>query len=221
MRTVVVAQFHPTNDQPLPRHASHFMPGARLLDSLASNSASQHPFALGELIMAAPNVGETQFPSLASKVAKIATGLTEYASAADKALRLSAGIAGGVARAGDVGPQGPIIVHQVDSIDATPWATKCLASIMTSSSQRVRCSWTSRCCCRQDITRRLVGRLRSVPFPIDRRPQATGASFPNCEPRGLPRSLLPPCKRGEHGGNPVHPSLPGTLEHLASLPCDD
>jgi esterase/lipase superfamily enzyme len=53
------------------------------------------------------------------KVAKVAKGLTLYASANDKALQLSKRVAGNIPRAGDVPPSGPIIIGSVSTIDVS------------------------------------------------------------------------------------------------------
>ncbi|SDR40398.1 Esterase/lipase superfamily enzyme [Rhizobiales bacterium GAS113] len=98
---------------------AHSMGNLLVLDSLASNSKLAHPVTIGELIMAAPDVDSSQFPLLAANVKSIAAGMTVYASSADKALAISKTLAGGIPRAGDVGPDGPIVVANVDSIDAT------------------------------------------------------------------------------------------------------
>jgi len=59
------------------------------------------------------------YKSLAAKVRAAASGMTLYASSADRALAASKTIAGNIARAGDVPASGPILINGVDTIDVT------------------------------------------------------------------------------------------------------
>jgi esterase/lipase superfamily enzyme len=98
---------------------AHSMGNWMVLDALAANAGRQKPLRISELIMAAPDIDAGLFPSMARAVKAVASGMTMYASATDKALALSAVLAGGILRAGTVGPDGPLVVPNVDSIDAT------------------------------------------------------------------------------------------------------
>ena len=51
--------------------------------------------------------------------AKVAKGLTLYASKNDKALQLSKRVAGSIPRAGDVADSGPVIIKSVSTIDVS------------------------------------------------------------------------------------------------------
>jgi esterase/lipase superfamily enzyme len=98
---------------------AHSMGNLLVLDALAQSAKTLNPTALnGELLLAAPDVDIDYFPAVATAARSLANGTTLYASSADKALRLSKSIAG-APRAGDVQPGGPLIVQNIDSVDAT------------------------------------------------------------------------------------------------------
>jgi esterase/lipase superfamily enzyme len=69
--------------------------------------------------MAAPDVDRDMFIQEIPNVAKVAKGLTLYASANDKALLLSKRVAGNIPRAGDVPDAGPIVIGSVSTIDVS------------------------------------------------------------------------------------------------------
>lgn len=75
-----------------------------------------HP--LGELILAAPDVDRDVFIGRAPHFKSLSRGVTLYASSADKAMLLSKQLAQGP-RAGDVPPEGPLVVPNVETIDVT------------------------------------------------------------------------------------------------------
>jgi esterase/lipase superfamily enzyme len=97
----------------------HSMGNLVVLDGLASFQHDVASLNLGELMLAAPDVDRDHFTSIASIVRKVTSGVTLYASSADKALMLSKKIAGQIPRAGDVPAGGPILVPNIDSIDVT------------------------------------------------------------------------------------------------------
>jgi esterase/lipase superfamily enzyme len=74
-----------------------------------------------EVILAAPDVTRDNFEQIAQQVRGLATGMTLYASANDKALRLSQKLSG--ASAGQVSSTGPLVVSGVDSIDVSAAST--------------------------------------------------------------------------------------------------
>ncbi len=98
---------------------AHSMGNQVVLDALANYKAGDQPLKLGELIMAAPDVDRDLYTSTAADARKHTKGMTLYASAADKALKVSKYLAGAVSRAGDVPENGPIVLDNIDSIDAT------------------------------------------------------------------------------------------------------
>ena len=97
---------------------AHSMGNQVVLDSLSSYARTSNPAKIGELILAAPDVDRDMFVRLVPDVQKVVKGITLYASSTDKALSLSRGLAG-VVRAGDIGPDGPIILENVQTIDVT------------------------------------------------------------------------------------------------------
>ncbi|MDX2257402.1 MAG: alpha/beta hydrolase, partial [Hyphomicrobiaceae bacterium] len=74
---------------------------------------------LSQLILAAPDVDRDNFENIVGSIAGIAEGITLYAAANDQALLVSRQVNGGIPRAGDVPPEGPIVMPGVDTIDAT------------------------------------------------------------------------------------------------------
>ena len=97
---------------------AHSMGNVVVLDALAHYARTTNPVRVAELIMAAPDVDRDQFMGLVPEVRKIASGLTLYATSADKALIASRRFAG-APRAGDVPQDGPIVLPGLETIDVT------------------------------------------------------------------------------------------------------
>jgi esterase/lipase superfamily enzyme len=74
---------------------------------------------IAEILMAAPDLDKDHYKSIANKVRAASSGMTLYASSADRALAASKRVAGNVSRAGDVPEVGPVLVDGVDTIDVT------------------------------------------------------------------------------------------------------
>lgn len=74
---------------------------------------------ISQVILAAPDVDRDTFEFLAKEIQGISDGVTLFAAANDRALTVSREFWGGVPRAGDVPPEGPIVVQGVDTIDVT------------------------------------------------------------------------------------------------------
>ena len=68
---------------------AHSMGNVVVLDALANNARTSTPVAVGELIVAAPDMDRDQFFQLAREVRKVVQGMTLYVSSADKALTIS------------------------------------------------------------------------------------------------------------------------------------
>jgi esterase/lipase superfamily enzyme len=98
---------------------AHSMGNLVVLDSLAGHSHTSDPLGIAEILMAAPDLDKDHYKSIVAKVRAAASGVTLYASSADRALTASKRIAGKIARAGDVPASGPILVDGVDTIDVT------------------------------------------------------------------------------------------------------
>jgi esterase/lipase superfamily enzyme len=74
-----------------------------------------------EVILAAPDVTRDNFEQIVRQVRGLTGGMTLYASANDRALRLSQKLSG--ASAGHVPANGPVVVAGVDSIDVSAAST--------------------------------------------------------------------------------------------------
>ena len=97
---------------------AHSMGNLIMLESLSQVANLALRPQLSEIVMAAPDVDIDLFNILANKVRPFAEGMTLYASANDKALVTSRSVAG-KPRAGDVFPDGPIVVENIDSVDVS------------------------------------------------------------------------------------------------------
>jgi esterase/lipase superfamily enzyme len=106
---------------------AHSMGNHVVLPALANHSQTRDPIRIAEVIMAAPDVDRNLFEQIVPHVRQIATGLTLYASAADKALMASKRLAGKIPRAGDVPDGGsPIVLPGLESIDVTALGSEML-----------------------------------------------------------------------------------------------
>jgi esterase/lipase superfamily enzyme len=97
---------------------AHSMGNLVVLDALGNYQTAER-IKLGELIMAAPDVDRDLYTTIAASTRKLTKGMTLYASASDRALLASKLLAGHIPRAGDVPEGGPIVLDNIDSIDAT------------------------------------------------------------------------------------------------------
>jgi esterase/lipase superfamily enzyme len=82
---------------------------------------------INQIILASPDVDRDAFENMAREISGVAKGITLYAAANDQALKASRIVAGNKPRAGDVPPEGPIIVPGVDTIDISALSTSYLA----------------------------------------------------------------------------------------------
>jgi esterase/lipase superfamily enzyme len=106
-------------------HSMGNIPLLRVLNQL--RPALPAGVQLNQIIMAAPDVDKNLFETLARDLASISKGVTLYASSNDRAMSASRQVAGGVPRAGDVPPEGPLIMKGIDTIDITASSTDWLA----------------------------------------------------------------------------------------------
>lgn len=98
---------------------AHSMGNVVVLDALANYSLSHESLHIDNLIMAAPDIDKDQFISLVPKAKSIVSKMTLYASSSDRALTLSKMLTRGIARAGDIIDDKPIILPGLESIDVT------------------------------------------------------------------------------------------------------
>ncbi|QOZ84711.1 MULTISPECIES: alpha/beta hydrolase [Chromobacterium] len=97
---------------------AHSMGNLVVLDALYNYAQTASPLKIGQLVMAAPDVDGDEYKQAATKVSQIVSGMTLYASSADKAMKISRALAK-QSRAGDVVGGKPLIVAGVDAIDVT------------------------------------------------------------------------------------------------------
>lgn len=97
---------------------AHSMGNFLVLDALQNYGSSLPPIHIDQLIMAAPDIDRKAFSDAIPRIKPMTVGMTLYASSADKALRVSAALAKSP-RAGDVPPEGPVILANLDTIDVT------------------------------------------------------------------------------------------------------
>ena len=101
---------------------AHSLGNRPLIDALwdlRRQIAEKERGKLGHIILCSPDVDKDYFEQRAAAIALLARSVTLFASGQDRALEASRRVNGGVPRAGDVPPEGPIIVNGIDTIDAT------------------------------------------------------------------------------------------------------
>jgi esterase/lipase superfamily enzyme len=99
---------------------AHSMGNEPLLQVLKDlKSSAPKNVSINQVILAAPDVDRDTFENFAKAIAGVAHGLTLYVAANDRALTVSRRFHGGVPRAGDVPPSGPLVVPGIDTIDVT------------------------------------------------------------------------------------------------------
>lgn len=82
---------------------------------------------IDQIILAAPDVDRDTFEFLAREITGVGRGITVLAASNDRALEASRRFWGGVPRAGDVPPEGPIVIPGIDTIDVTETSTEVLS----------------------------------------------------------------------------------------------
>jgi esterase/lipase superfamily enzyme len=83
--------------------------------------------AISQIILAAPDVDRDNFENIARDIQGLASGVTLYAAGNDRALQVSRNFYGGIPRAGDVPPTGPLVLPGIDTIDVTAASMDILA----------------------------------------------------------------------------------------------
>jgi esterase/lipase superfamily enzyme len=82
---------------------------------------------ISQVVLAAPDVDRDAFENIARELAGVSRGVTMLAAGNDVALDISRRFWGGVPRAGDVPPEGPLVTEGIDTIDITAVSTKVFA----------------------------------------------------------------------------------------------
>ncbi|MBR0831339.1 alpha/beta hydrolase [Bradyrhizobium manausense] len=104
---------------------AHSMGNLIVLDTLSRILVDRPLLEICEVIMAAPDIDLELFQHQVNKVMPFAKGMTLYASSNDRALTVSRAIANRP-RAGDVFADGPVVIKNIDSIDASVLGTEML-----------------------------------------------------------------------------------------------
>jgi esterase/lipase superfamily enzyme len=89
--------------------------------------AAPQGVGIDQIILAAPDVDRDTFEFLAREISGVGRGITVLAASNDRALEASRRFWGGVPRAGDVPPEGPIVIPGIDTIDVTQTSTEVLS----------------------------------------------------------------------------------------------
>lgn len=97
---------------------AHSMGNQVLVNALVQSALRRATLTINELVMAAPDVDEDVFARKVDEIRAVASNITVYASAADKAL-LASGEKSCGTRLGFVGPSGPNIFPGIEVIDVT------------------------------------------------------------------------------------------------------
>ncbi|MFA5898406.1 MAG: alpha/beta hydrolase [Hyphomicrobium sp.] len=106
---------------------AHSMGNQPVMDVLRDmKSAAPEGVTISQVILAAPDVDADGFANLASAIKGLAKNVTLYVAANDRALIVSRNFWGSY-RAGDVPPNGPLILPGVDTIDVTAASTDAFA----------------------------------------------------------------------------------------------
>ena len=104
---------------------AHSMGNQLLLPALRDlRQAAPADVTISQVILAAPDVDRDAFENIAHELAGVSRGVTMLAASNDLALDISRRFWGGVPRAGDVPPDGPIVTDGIDTIDVTAVSTK-------------------------------------------------------------------------------------------------
>jgi len=106
-------------------HSMGNLPLLRVLQALGPKLPTD--VRLNQIILAAPDVDRDVFQNLAASIKPYGRGVTMYCSSNDKAMQVARRVAGGIPRAGDVAPEGPVVMEGIDTIDVSATSTEYLA----------------------------------------------------------------------------------------------
>jgi esterase/lipase superfamily enzyme len=97
---------------------AHSMGNVVVVDALANYARTANPRRISELILAAPDLDQDLFRDDIASLQNIVSGITLYASSADKALKVAQEMAND-RRAGQIFADQPLTLAGVDTIDVT------------------------------------------------------------------------------------------------------
>ena len=106
---------------------AHSMGNQPILQVLKDlKNATPDDVIISQVILAAPDVDRDNFENIAKEILGLAKGITLYVASNDQALEYSRRFHGGIPRAGDVPPKGPLVISGIDTIDVTEASTDSL-----------------------------------------------------------------------------------------------
>jgi esterase/lipase superfamily enzyme len=100
---------------------------AELLTRAGTRLSQRQDVPIDQLVLAAPDLDAGRFKDISSYFTKVANDVTMYASGTDLALLASKSIRSNYPRLGDVGPDGPVVVSGVETIDVSAVGTELLS----------------------------------------------------------------------------------------------
>jgi esterase/lipase superfamily enzyme len=92
---------------------------------------------VSQVILAAPDVDRDTFENIAKELIGVSRGITLLAAGNDLALDIARRFWGGVPRAGDVPPGGPLVTEGIDTIDITAVSTEVFALNHSTYSEKI------------------------------------------------------------------------------------
>jgi len=92
---------------------------------------------VSQVILAAPDVDRDAFENIARELVGVSRGITLLAAGNDLALDIARRFWGGVPRAGDVPPGGPLVTEGIDTIDITAVSTEVFALNHSTYSEKI------------------------------------------------------------------------------------
>ncbi len=99
---------------------AHSMGNRAVTGALLTLAQQASPPKLSTVLLAAPDIDAEVFRSqIAPAIVPLAERTALYASSGDRALDASQALAGGRPRAGDVPPEGPVVVPGIETLDAS------------------------------------------------------------------------------------------------------
>jgi esterase/lipase superfamily enzyme len=93
--------------------------------------------AVSQVILAAPDVDRDAFENIVKELNGVSRGITLLAAGNDRALDIARRFWGGVPRAGDVPPGGPLVTEGIDTIDITAVSTEVFALNHSTYSEKI------------------------------------------------------------------------------------
>jgi esterase/lipase superfamily enzyme len=92
---------------------------------------------VSQVILAAPDVDRDAFENIARELVGASRGITLLAAGNDVALDIARRFWGGIPRAGDVPPSGPLVTEGIDTIDVTAVSTEMFALNHSTYSEKI------------------------------------------------------------------------------------